>query len=392
MSKKVVRYNNDLNSVTFGSFREKELDLFFSICFKLKELGTDEVEITFEELKELSDYSNRNVKRFIKDLESTYDKMLGLNIKMKHSELSFEKFNLFTTYSVHGDTKKIRIKVSEKFDYLLNKILGNYTKFDLIDFVRLRSVYSKNLFKLLKQWDSVREYKVSVVDFKELLGVSDKYTTANFNTRVLGPIMEELPHHFKGLALEKIKTGRKVTHLKFTWEIEKQEVIEKEKIEIQITESLNSIFEKVRKNRFLQEWLTEKNIYKLIQMYDEKPLKKGLMYLYKEVKKEVPNFSYLIKIIESGIEEQEFDIKVMKDKTVVDEKVEKLSKEVRESEEAENPLLLAYSKMPKAIQDMLLDQAKDLYMKDVNIKKMNVTHEKFFKAAQKSYILKILGS
>ncbi|MGL5190208.1 MAG: hypothetical protein ACRC7S_11245 [Cetobacterium sp.] len=34
--------------------------------------------MTFEELKELSDYSNRNVKRFIKDLESTYDKMLAL--------------------------------------------------------------------------------------------------------------------------------------------------------------------------------------------------------------------------------------------------------------------------------------------------------------------------
>ena len=64
--------------------------------------------------------------------------------------------------------------MSEKFDYLLNKILGNYTKFDLIDFVRLKSGYSKNIFKLLKQWDSVRGYKVSVVDFKEVLGVSDK--------------------------------------------------------------------------------------------------------------------------------------------------------------------------------------------------------------------------
>ncbi|MGL4999962.1 MAG: RepB family plasmid replication initiator protein [Cetobacterium sp.] len=72
MNKKIVRYNNDLNSVTFGSFKEKELDLFFSICFKLKELGTDEVEISFKELKELSDYSNRNVRRFINDLESTY--------------------------------------------------------------------------------------------------------------------------------------------------------------------------------------------------------------------------------------------------------------------------------------------------------------------------------
>lgn len=47
-------------------------------------------------------------------------------------------------------------------------------KFDLKDFVRLKSFYSKNLFKLLKQWDSVREYKIFIVDFKELLGVSVK--------------------------------------------------------------------------------------------------------------------------------------------------------------------------------------------------------------------------
>lgn len=389
MNKKIVRYNNDLNSVTFGSFREKELDLFFSICFKLKELGTDEVEISFEELKELSDYSNRNVRRFINDLESTYDKMLGLNIKMKHSEMSFEKFNLFTAYSVDGDSKKIRIKVSEKFEYILNKILGNYTKFDLIDFVRLRSTYSKNLFKLLKQWNSVKEFKVSVEDFKELLGVSDKYTTANFNTRVLGPIMEELPQHFKGLTLEKIKTGRKVTHLRFTWQIEKQEILQKEKIEIQLTESLNSIFEKVRKNRFLQEWLTDKNIYKLTQMYDEQPLKKGLMYIYKEIKKEVPNFAYLIRVIESGIATQEFQVSVVKDEDLtkndgVNEVENGIKKEI-------HPLLLAFEGMPSSIQEILLNQAKELYMKDVNIQKMNLTHEKFFKAAQKSYILKILG-
>ena len=71
----------------------------------------------------------------------------------------------------------------------------------------------------------------------------------------------------------------------------------------------------------------------------------------------------------------------MKDETGIEQK----------NEELENPLLLAYSKMPKVIQDMLLDQAKDLYMKDVNIKKMNIIHEKFLNAAQKSYIIKVLG-
>ncbi|MGL4946798.1 MAG: hypothetical protein ACRC0F_09420 [Cetobacterium sp.] len=39
-------------------------------------------------------------------------------------------------------------------------------------------------------------------------------------------------------------------------------------------------------------------------MYEEHELKKGLLYLYTSTKKDIPNFSYLIKVIESGIEEQ----------------------------------------------------------------------------------------
>lgn len=39
----IVKYHNDMNKVNFGNFSTKELDLFFSICFKLKEIGTDEI-------------------------------------------------------------------------------------------------------------------------------------------------------------------------------------------------------------------------------------------------------------------------------------------------------------------------------------------------------------
>ncbi|MGL5971662.1 MAG: replication initiation protein, partial [Cetobacterium sp.] len=344
MDKRIVRFNNDLNSVTFGKFKEKELDLFFSICFKLKELGTNEVEISFEELKELSQYSNRNKINFINDLESTYNKMLELNIKIRHSELSFDRFNLFSEYNIFGENKKIKIKVSEKFEYLLNKILGNYTKFDLIDFVRLKSIYSKNIFKLLKQWESVKEYKISIIDFKGYLGVSDKYTTANFNTRVLGPIMQDLPQHFHGLKLEKIKTGKKITHLKFVWTQKKEKIVDKEKIEIEITESLNQIFEKVKKNRYLKNWITDKNIYKLTEMYEDKPLKKGLNYIYKNVKKEIPNFVYFLKILESGIEEQEYIVKVVSE-SFENKKIVQTLETLENSEDFKNKILEIFSKM-----------------------------------------------
>ena len=274
----IVKYNNDMNSVSFGKFKEKELDLFFSICFKVKELGLKEVELSFSELRELSNYSNRNLDRFIKDLSSTYDKMLALNIQIKYSEIDFEKFNLFDSYKVSGTERKISIQVSKKFEYLLNNLIGNYTKFDLIDFVSLKSSYSKNVFKLLKQWETLKQVEYNIENFKDLLGVPATYTTAKFNERVLKPIMEELPQYFPNLTLEKIKTGKKVTSLKFTWN-GKAEKIAPKKIDdiidiIEISEELNKTIEKAKKNRFIEKLLTIDNIEILTQMFQENDLVK----------------------------------------------------------------------------------------------------------------------
>ena len=353
----ILKYNNDLNSLSFGQFKEKELDLFFSICFKVKELGNKEIEIPFEELKKLSNYSNRNLNRFIKDLESTYDKMLSLNIKITYSEIDFEKFNLFNSYEVLGSEKKIIIQVSKKFEYLLNKLIGNYTKFDLIEFVSLKSIYSKNLFKLLKQWESKREKLYNLEEFKKILNVPN-YTTTDFNRRVLKPIMEELPQYFSNLKLEKIKTGKKVTSLKFTWNGKPKEAIdikEAEVVEIEISEQLNKAIEKAKKNRFIEKLLTLDNIEILTHMFQENDLVKGLLWAYKEVKQDISTLNYLIKTIRTGAEQKEIKIKVKKNKNqefiqeaLFDEKTETLKadpvKKEKISEEKYEDLYKEYLK------------------------------------------------
>ncbi|MGL5356274.1 MAG: hypothetical protein ACRDAQ_06970, partial [Cetobacterium sp.] len=121
----------------------------------------------------------------------------------------------------------------------------------------------------------------------------------------------ELKNCFKNLKIEKVRTGRIITNLIFSWEHQKRELESKEDIHIEVSESLNTILEKVKRNRFLTKLLTDNNFYKLTQMYREDELKKGLLYLYNAVKKDVPNFSYLIKVIESGIEQQVIKIKVI---------------------------------------------------------------------------------
>ncbi len=386
-----VRYSNVMNNVSFSGFKEKELDLFFSICFKLKEYGTSELILEFEELKELSNYQHRGLQRFYKDLDQVYKKLLELNFRYEDDE-KITRFVLFNRYDVEKKKKVVSIKVNEDFKYILNGLTEMYTKFDLLDFVNLKSTYSKNTFKLLKQWETTKKAEFEVDKFRELLGVPTTYNTDNFNKRVLKPVLEELQHCFKELKVEKIRTGRIITTLKFSWR-GKRKKIEKEKIELEITQSLNSLFEKAKKNRFLTEILIDKNIYKLTEMYEENQLKKGLLYLYKQVKKEIPNFAYLIKILETGIQEQEIEIKVVPDQ---EEKecstfTENIESETKQEINIENPLLIAYNNFPESVKIGILESAKQLYLKDVNMKNMTKQHEKYFKAAEKQYILRVLG-
>ncbi|MGL6100083.1 MAG: hypothetical protein ACRC0G_10715, partial [Fusobacteriaceae bacterium] len=135
------------------------------------------------------------------------------------------------------------------------------------------------------------------------------FSFGKINERVLNPIMNELPQHFNNLKLEKIKTGKKVTSLNFTWsrKIEKIESPEKDDVIdiIEISDKLNKTLEKAKKNRFIAPLLTIDNIEILVQMFKEKDLIKGLNWSYKEIKQEIKSLNYLIKSIRTGMEQKE---------------------------------------------------------------------------------------
>ena len=360
MGNEIVKYDNDMNSVAFGKFKEKELDLFFSICFKVRDMGTKKVVLSFSELKELSNYSNRNLNRFIKDLSNTYDKMLGLNIKIMHSELSFTKFNLFSEYTVNVEEKTITIQVHEKFEYILNKMLkeGNYTKFELIEFVNLKSSYSKNMFKLLKQWEIKKERKFDISEFRNILDIPPKYRMSEIDKKILTPIMQELGKLFSNLKLEKIKTGRNITGLKFSWsntklnsKLKNSEIIDI----IEVSDKLNKVIEKVKKNRFIAPLLTIDNIEILVEMFQEKDLIKGLNWSYREIKQEIKSLNYLIKSIKTGMEQKEKKLVV---KTVP---------EIVQEQEATEEIL----------KENNLDLEKDQELKITEIEKIKITKDEY---------------
>ena len=378
MGKEIIKYHNDMNKVSFAGFKEKELDLFFSICQKMKDKGTNEIVFSFSDLRKLSQYSNRSIERFYSDLDRVYKKMLELNLKYE-DEKEIRRFVLFSRYIIKKDEQIIIIKASEDFEYILNKLIGTFTKFDLVDFVSLKSVYSKNMFKLLKQWESKKNVKYEVQVLREILGVPSKYTTSNFNDRVLKPIMDELPKYFNDLCLEKLKTGKKVTHLKFTWSSRKEEIKEAEKIEVEISEKLDKVIKKGIKNRFLAKLLTINNIEKLLKIFEENDLIKGLLWAYKEVRQDISTLEYLIKTIRTGIEKKEKKI-IVKPTEKIEDIFDKTFEEIplnfeeetikNKNQEIEIPIIK---------EKVTIEQYEELYKK--YLEENNTTHNPFIRKA-----------
>ena len=183
--------HNDFNNVSLKGLKEKELDLLISLCYKLRDEGIEEVKIPFDELKKLSKYEGKDNQRFVKDLDSVYKKLIELNFKYE-DESKIIRFVLFKSYEIDKIEKNVTIAVNEKFKYILNQLTGNFTKFELNQFVGLNSQYSKNIFRLLKQFNGAgwREFLLS--DFRELLNIPVKYRISEIDKYVLNKkIVEE---------------------------------------------------------------------------------------------------------------------------------------------------------------------------------------------------------
>ena len=309
----IVKYHNDMNKISFTGFNEKELNLFFSLVFLAKEKGTNELTIPFSQLKMLSEDTDRNRDRFIKTLNNVNKKLIALHHQIKVDDTTYT-FSLFNVFGVNEKDNVLTVEVNKIFSYILNDLIGNFTKFELENFVSLKSTYSKNFFKVLKQWENKKEKEFSLDEFKALLGITGKYEKMSaLDTYVLGQLRKELPEFFPNLKIEKKKTGRTITSLKFTWGKKHQDINYVDDVEIQISTELQKAFEKASHNRFIQPFLTQDNKAELVEFFeDEKILIKGLLYAYKKIDKEFKRLSYLIKTITTGAEQQTKTIKVVK--------------------------------------------------------------------------------
>ncbi|MDN6054578.1 MAG: replication initiation protein [Lactococcus lactis] len=228
MSNEIVKYDPELNTIPLRKFTPVEMNLFFSIVSRMRDKGDETVRFSFDQLKELSVYKPTANNRFIDDIESTYQKILGLRFGRRSKDgLYREFFVMFTEFEIngHADDPYVDIKIYPKAIKLLNE-LESWVRYALSEFRDLKSSYAKTMFRLLKQFRTTGYAYFSVADFNELLDVPKSYKSSNINQSVLKPIKEELTPLFRGLTIRKKYgkgRGKPVIGYTFTWKPEKKD-------------------------------------------------------------------------------------------------------------------------------------------------------------------------
>lgn len=212
----MLKYHNDMNLIAFKDFSQRELNIFFSLCLLMKEKGIGEITLSYDEIKNVIPDRFESKAKFEEILESVYDKLLQLRLESRDKN-KIEKFILFTSYKIHVNEKTVTINTNSDYSYILNNLSKNFTLFELQEFNELSSTYSKHMFRLLKQYRSTGFFRINVDEFKRLLDIPKSYTMKKIGVKVLGPIEKELVSYFNDFKINKIKSGRSITELEFTF-------------------------------------------------------------------------------------------------------------------------------------------------------------------------------
>lgn len=123
---------------------------------------------------------------------------------------------------------EVRLIWSDRILKHISEIQNRFSSYDLKAISSLQAGHSIRLYELLMRFNDQGWRKISVVDFKSALGISDKYPTyKELNRRIIQPSIKELNQRSDlDIYLSTVKNGRSVKYLHFDFKLKDQMVMD----------------------------------------------------------------------------------------------------------------------------------------------------------------------
>ena len=226
----IVKYDNYMNSLRFTGFTVTDFNFLIALCSRMRDKDINEIVFSFAELRSITGYKKSNsIKQFVADLERMNEKLMRVTCKLR-TETEIIMFVLFPTFVINLNKQELTVGVNEKFKFILNELVKNFTRFDLKEFIKLNSKYSKSLYRLLKQFKSTGKLEISLNEFRGKMNIPSTYTNRDIMSKVINPTLKELQNYFQDLQCAvkyAQKRGRPVEGYIFTFKPENIKVVNK---------------------------------------------------------------------------------------------------------------------------------------------------------------------
>ena len=197
MKNKIVKYDNDFNTVGLRGFTAEELDLLMTILHRVRNREIEEIKFSYYDLKQLIKSEKKpTIEQFSKSIMNINKKLLALNFTLVEND-EIIQFALFKEFRTNPKKQVLTVSVSERFKFLLNDFdPGKWTRFELEEFVDLKSSYTKEFYRRMKQFRSTGFWRCSIEEFRNLLDIPEKYRITDIDAWVLKPIQKELGERY----------------------------------------------------------------------------------------------------------------------------------------------------------------------------------------------------
>lgn len=184
-------------------------------------LVTDLFELTAKDFSSFFSVSDKAAYQALTEVtESLFNRYVFIeNPYTTHPKAKYLKTRWISSIAYYPDEGKISLRFAQDMLPYLSDLKKAFTRYKLEHIGKMTSIYAIRLYELLAQWQSVGKREVALDWLKQQFDIADQYQKmCNFKDRVLEPAIKDVNDHsnFK-VSWEQRKTGRRVTHLIFTF-------------------------------------------------------------------------------------------------------------------------------------------------------------------------------
>lgn len=195
--------------------------------------------VSVDELKQLGVHEKTAYRDLKEGINRLYERSINLSIDDKSIKMRWvQEIQFLDSQSVIG------IRFSKPILPFISNLSREFTKYALSDIAGINSGYGIRIYELLVQYRQIGKREISVESLRTMLELGKKYPLfADFKKRVIDTAIDQINEYSPlKVTYEQKKTGRKVTHIVFSFKEKSKSITHTSKDFYQLSDAQINLF------------------------------------------------------------------------------------------------------------------------------------------------------